>query len=89
MYSKKYICTALSCVITDTSKLDIAGTKILGICQQFGYWGCLIMASVEIVKALMRGESKDITKIIAKYLIGFGALYVLPFLFNLIKDIFS
>jgi hypothetical protein len=89
MYSKQYICSVLGMVVTDPSKLDAAGTKILNICRQFGYWGCIIMATVEITKALMRGDSKDITKIIAKYLAGFGALYLLPFLFNLIKDVFE
>lgn len=74
---------------TDTSKIDIAGSTILNICRNIGYWACLIMATVEIIKSLSQGDTKSVSKIIAKYLIGFGALYFLPFLFDLIRNIFK
>lgn len=82
-----YVQNALA-VGGDMKKIDLAGFTILGICRRIGYWACIIMCVVEIIKALMHGDSKSITKIIAKYALGFGTLYFVPWLFDLIKTIF-
>lgn len=75
--------------VDTTSKIDKGGLVILGVCRQIGYWACLIMCSIEIIKSLMSGDTKGITKIISKYVVGFGALYFLPWIFDLIKSIFA
>lgn len=85
MYADK----VLAATTDATGKIGIAGNTILGICREIGYWACLIMCILEIVKSLMQGDSKSISKIISKYVLGFGALYLMPWLFDLIKSIFS
>ena len=69
--------------------INVAGNKILGISRNIGYWACLIMATIEIIKALVQGDTKSITSIITKYSIGYAALFLLPWLFDLIRSIFS
>jgi hypothetical protein len=71
------------------ANIDAAGQKVLGVCRNVGYWVCLIMATIEIIKALMQGNTKSITPIITKYAVGYGALFFLPWIFDLIKSIFS
>lgn len=81
-----------SCLYSENvyaANIDIAGNKILGICRNIGYWMCLIMASIEIIKSLMQGNTKGITSIIAKYAIGYGSLFLMPWLFDLIRDLFA
>ena len=73
---------------TNTGKIDVAGIAILGICRQIGYWACIIMCCIEIIRSLMQGDTKGISKIISKYVLGFGALYLMPWIFDLIKSIF-
>lgn len=80
-----YVKTALA----NPDKVAKAGGAILNIVRSFGYWICLIMCIVEIIKSLMQGDTKSISKIIAKYAIGFGSFYFLPWFFDLIKEMFS
>jgi hypothetical protein len=75
--------------VGNTVKIDKAGIVILGICRNIGYWACIIMCVIEIIKTLMQGDTKGVSKVIAKYLLGFGALYLVPWMFDLIKSIFS
>lgn len=71
------------------SKMRIVGQEIFGLCQEVAFWVSLIMCAIEIIRALVSGDKKSVTGIVAKYLIGFGALFFLPWLFELIRDIFS
>lgn len=80
-----YVKTAMA----NPDKVAKAGGAILGIVRSFGYWICLIMCIVEIIKSLMQGDTKSISKIIAKYAIGFGSFYFLPWFFDLIREVFS
>lgn len=80
-----YVETALA----NTDKIDAAGGTILGIVRSFGYWICLIMCIVEIIKSLMQGDTRSISKIIAKYAIGFGSFYFLPWFFDIIRKVFA
>lgn len=74
---------------TNTNKIDKAGMTILNIVRTFGYWICIIMCIIEIIKSLMQGDTKSVGKIIAKYVIGFGSFFFLPWFFDVIKDIFK
>lgn len=82
-----------STVLADTGQavanIDDAGGTFLGIIQSIGYWLCLIGCMMEILKSVLNGTSKDIGKIIIKYLMIFAALYFMPWAFDLIKEIFS
>lgn len=81
-----------NCMYTQTvyaANIDAAGQKVLDVCRNVGYWMCLIMATIEIVKSLLQGNTKSITPIITKYAVGYGALFFLPWIFDLIKSIFS
>lgn len=79
-------------VLADTNvaveKINTGGFMILGIVQTIGYWLCLIGCIMEILKSIMNGSSKDVGKIMLKYLLVFGSLYLMPFGFNLIREIF-
>lgn len=70
-------------------KINEAGTLFVGIIQSFGYWMCIIMCAVEILKALFQGDTRSISKIIIKYLLAFSSVYAIPWIFDLIKALFS
>lgn len=84
-----YTSTVLADTAEAVGRIDSAGNMFLGIVQSIGYWLCLIGCIMEILKSVMNGSSKDVGKIMMKYLLIFAALYLMPFAFNLIKDIFS
>ncbi|WP_051350722.1 hypothetical protein [Caloramator sp. ALD01] len=73
----------------DLSKVDKAGITILTIIRRVGYWACIILALMDIVKNLMEGDTKSIWETIAKYTVAFTTLYLLPWLFDLIAAIFK
>lgn len=70
-------------------KFDSKGWELLGYLRTFGFWLCLIMCLIEVLKALAKGDSKDITRIVIKYLLGYGSLYLIPWLFELIALLFK
>lgn len=70
------------------SNIDTLGFKMLGVLRSVGYWICICMCLVEVLKSLMQGDTKGIAKIIVKYLIGFSTLYFLPWAFDAIKESF-
>lgn len=80
-------------VLADTSqavaKINTAGNMFLSVFQTLGYWLCLIGCIMEILKGIMNGSSKDIGKVMLKYLLIFAALYLMPFAFDLIREIFG
>lgn len=69
-------------------KIDTAGGTILNIVRRIGYWCCIIGCIIDIIKALMQGDTKSIAKIMMKYALAFGALYIFPWILDLIKSIF-
>lgn len=71
------------------SKVDKAGGTILGIVRKVGYWICIIGCIIDIIKALIQGDTKSVAKVMMKYALAFGALYVFPWILDLIKSIFS
>lgn len=74
---------------TDFSKLDAFGYKLLSMSQAFGKVIFLVLGVVNVIKETMEGANKDaIFKTIIKYLIAYGSLYILPFLFEMIESAF-
>ena len=80
-------------VLADTTeamgKVKVAGSTILGLIQGIGYYLCLLSCIIEILKSIMNGSSKDVAKIMMKYLLIFASLYLMPFLFDLVREIFG
>lgn len=80
---------AFADAVAASAKIAAAGRSLFQICQTAAYWCCLVMCAIEIIKALMAGDTRSISRIIAKYIIGFGALFFLPWIFDMIQDVFS
>lgn len=71
------------------ARLDDAGFEVFRIGCRIGYWAALIMAVWEIIKCIKDGDTNAIWGVIAKYALAFGALYMLPWIFDLIAAIFG
>ena len=68
--------------------IDAAGTKILELVRRVGYWIGIILCSKDVLKHISRGHTESIGAVVAVYGMGYGVLYFLPWLFDLIKSIF-
>jgi hypothetical protein len=69
-------------------KVDTLGFTILQVIRKVGYWVVIIMASTEVIKSATVKDYKAIVSIIAKYATVYATLYMLPWLFDLIKETF-
>jgi len=72
----------------DLSKIDKAGGTILQVARKIGYWVCIVGCIIDVLKALMQGDTKSIAKIMMKYALAFSSLYIFPWVLDLIKNIF-
>ena len=72
----------------ETTAIDKAGMQILELIRKDGYWIGIILCSKDVIKHCMRGHLESIGTIVAMYGLGFGVLYFLPWLFDLIKGLF-
>lgn len=70
--------------------IDTLGNTFLGIFQGLGRWIVLIMAFIEIVKAVMKGSSStsEIFGIIFKYVVIFATMFLLPYFFDVVASAF-
>ena len=71
----------------DTSKIDYAGNTILLLLRTAGYWICVIIASKDILTSFLSGDTKSVGRSVLKALTAYGGFYILPWLFQLIKEI--
>lgn len=71
--------------------IDRLGNTFLSLVRKSGYWICLVMGAVNCIKVGLQGGDKagDIMKVIFKYVLIFASLYLLPFLFDLVKESFA
>jgi hypothetical protein len=69
-------------------KLDSAGNRILSIFRRIAYWVILIKAIQDIMKAAMSGDTHSLGGIITKYLLMYGALFMIPWLLRLVEGVF-
>lgn len=78
------------CFGADLGKIDILGNKFLEIVRRVGYWIALISALVEIIKTATRSgnNNSEIAKIIMKYLLIYATLYLMPWLFDMVREAF-
>ncbi|WP_111930533.1 hypothetical protein [Clostridium tertium] len=70
--------------------IDNLGNVFLGIFQGLGRWVILIMAFIEIIKAVMKGSSStsEIFGIVFKYVIVFATMFLLPYFFDVVAGAF-
>lgn len=75
----------------DLSGIDKMGMTFLHIIQTAGYWICLVMGIVSVLKEITKGGDNfgNIGKIILKYVISFASLYMLPYFFEIVKECFN
>lgn len=98
MYKRNVITTSIAIInflkpVTaraevDMNKIDDLGYKFLNIIRDGGYWIILIIAVADVIKTAMRGGKNEIGGTIIKYLLIYSTLYILPLLFNMIKEVF-
>ncbi|SDO88933.1 hypothetical protein [Clostridium gasigenes] len=71
-------------------RTDVVGNEILTILQRVGFWVAVIGCIVEILISVFKkgGGTKEIMAIIFKWLLIFSSFYIVPTLFNFIKDSF-
>lgn len=67
------------------------GRTFVSIIQQAGYWICFAKGLIDIIKEVLKGGDKaeGIGKIMVKYVLAFSSFYLLPFLFDMIKNNFA
>ena len=63
--------------------------QILTLVRQVGYWLCIILCAKDVVKKSMKGNMDSIGTVVTMYGMTFGTLYFLPWLFDLIKQVFQ
>lgn len=86
--SLMYCKTALAAT-NPLNQINKAGNMMLGISRTIGYWLILIVCICEIIKSLMAGDTKSISKILMKNLLAFASLYLFPWMMDLVKGIFA
>lgn len=87
--SLNYASTVFAGVEEANAKVNNVGYMLFSSIQTIGYWLCLIGCIMEILKSVMNGSSKEVGKIMLKYLLIFASLYLMPFAFNFIKEAFA
>ena len=75
-------------VFATTKGIDTLGWTLLGLIRQYAYWVLLIWCIIEVIKSGVGGESKKSLSIVMKFVIIFASMYLLPNLFNVIKEAF-
>ena len=76
--------------VADMSKIDVAGNMFLEIVKHAGYWIILIVAICNVIKtATTTNNNSDIFKVIAKYILIYATLFILPWAFDLVEGVFK
>lgn len=95
---KKVIVLAMACSLIvektvlaepNIQVISNAGQTLLSTAQVIGYWACLVMCIVEIIMAMLSHQSNKLKEICIKYVIAFASLYFMPWVFDLIRDLFG
>lgn len=75
----------------DLTGIDEMGRTFLHIIQTAGYWICLVMGIVSVLKEITKGGDNfgNIGRVILKYVISFASLYMLPYFFEIVKGCFN
>lgn len=67
------------------------GETFIELIQLAGYWICFARGLIDIIKEVLKGGDKSdgIGKILIRYTLAFASFYLLPVLFNLIRNSFT
>jgi hypothetical protein len=68
--------------------IDALGITLITLIRQWAYWILIIMCIIEIIRAGAGGDSKKILGIVMKYLLIFASMYLVPTLFDAVKNSF-
>lgn len=84
-----YSNTLTAPVFGNLDKVDQFGMQLLNIARRFGKYIFLVMGCTNVIKDAMEGADKDvILKTVIKYLLAYGCLFALPWLFDFIETSF-
>ena len=72
-----------------TEKMNAAFTKILTILQALAYMVIVLKCIVDVIKMMGKGDRKSVLDTVILNVILFATIYITPWVFDLIKDIFS
>jgi len=75
-------------VFAATKGIDSLGWTLLGLVRHWAYWILLIMCIVEVIKSGLNGESKKTLPIVMKFVVIFASMYLIPVIFDAIKEAF-
>lgn len=70
-------------------KVNSTGNQIIDVVQLFIYWITLVCALVDIAKTVKKQDIAGVAAIVLKYGAMMGAGYAMPWLWDIIKDIFQ
>jgi len=69
--------------------IDGLGWMLLNLIRSWAYWICILMCILDVVKAGIGGDSGKILNIVMKYVLIFITMYLVPSIFDGIKESFS
>jgi hypothetical protein len=61
---------------------------VLTIAYNIGYWILLVKAFMDILANVMNKNLREVGKVILLYVSIYAALYILPFMFKLVENLF-
>lgn len=76
------------CFANGLEKIDSAGNKILTIFRRIGFWLILIKCIQELIQCAMSGATKNVSGIVMKYILIYGAFFFVPWALRLVEGIF-
>lgn len=65
-----------------------AGNNALNLFRGIAYWIIVIRGMLDLVTIALNGDTKQISKILMKYLAVYASLFALPYLLRLIETLF-
>lgn len=80
--------SSISFANSGLDNIDKVGNKILNMFRRIGFWLILIKCIQELVQCALSGGGKNVGGIIAKYVMIYGAFYLVPMLLRMVEDIF-
>jgi multisubunit Na+/H+ antiporter MnhF subunit len=70
-------------------KMNSAGSQLLTLLQVVAYWVVIIKCVIDVIKSANAGDRKSVLNILMTNVMLFATVYICPWIFDLIKDIFS